>query len=424
VIAGIVYNFLPFMVLPLLRSLEKIDGRLVEAAGDLYASPFKAFLQGDLAALSLPGVVAGTLLNLHPGGRPTTSTPSLLGSPGGRMVGNVIQSLFTSTGDYASAGALSMILMIMIIGLVLVYIRKIRDGGAGMSPFARASRWIREHLSSAWGCWCWSTCSSHRGRGADELQRPRQGEERLRVPEFYPGTTGRTRAARLGCATRSESASGIGLLATLVANDHRHDGCVRLVRHEFSGRSTANTVIFLPMASPEIVMGSSLLALFVATNWLPLGFWTIFIAHVMFCLSFVVVTVKARLSGLDDNLEQAAMDLYATSARRSGGSPFPLVLPGILGAALLSFSLSFDDFIMHEPETPVSRSPSRCSSTAPPQRGVPMQDSEKLNSAAPRMPGSTSGKVIRQNVSRFVGIEIHGCLLQVVVETRTGAPSP
>ncbi|MET1061873.1 MAG: ABC transporter permease [Aeromicrobium sp.] len=139
----------------------------------------------------------------------------------------------------------------------------------------------------------------------------------------------------------------IALLATLVATILGTLGAFALVRHRFAGRSSANLIVFLPMASPEIVMGSSLLALFVSSGFGgQLGFWTIFIAHVMFCLSFVIVTVKARLSGLDDNLEQAAMDLYATESQTFWRVTFPLVLPGIVGAALLSFSLSFDDFII------------------------------------------------------------------------------
>jgi spermidine/putrescine transport system permease protein len=94
-------------------------------------------------------------------------------------------------------------------------------------------------------------------------------------------------------------------------------------------------------------MGSSLLALFVASGFGgQLGFWTILIAHIMFCLSFVVVTVKARLAGMDSRMEQAAMDLYATEWQTFWRITFPLVFPGILGAALLAFSLSFDDFII------------------------------------------------------------------------------
>ena len=122
VVAGIVYNFLPFMVLPLYASLEKIDGRLIEAASDLYASPFKAFFKVTWP-LSLPGVVAGTLLTFIPAAGDFINA-QLLGSPKERMVGNVIQSLFTTTQDYAGAGALSVILMALIVGMVMVYIRK------------------------------------------------------------------------------------------------------------------------------------------------------------------------------------------------------------------------------------------------------------------------------------------------------------
>ncbi|MCR1783247.1 ABC transporter permease [Nocardioides carbamazepini] len=121
VIAGLVYNFLPFMVLPLYASLEKIDGRLIEAAGDLYASPTRGFLKVTLP-LSKPGVVAGTLLTFIPAAGDYINA-ALLGSPNQRMVGNVIQNLFTSTGDYAAAGALSVILMAIIVAMVMVYIR-------------------------------------------------------------------------------------------------------------------------------------------------------------------------------------------------------------------------------------------------------------------------------------------------------------
>jgi len=148
------------------------------------------------------------------------------------------------------------------------------------------------------------------------------------------------------CAAVSKSIE-IGLLATLFSTIIGTLAAFALVRHRFALRGPMNLVLFLPMASPEIVMGSSLLALFVATGFGGhLGFFTILIAHIMFCLSFVVVTVRARLAGLDDNLEQAAMDLYATESQTFWKVTFPLVFPGILGAALLSFSLSFDDFII------------------------------------------------------------------------------
>jgi spermidine/putrescine transport system permease protein len=139
----------------------------------------------------------------------------------------------------------------------------------------------------------------------------------------------------------------IGVLATLGATALGTLMAFAMVRHRFRGRAAANLFVFLPMATPEIVMGSSLLALFVSAGAAGiLGFWTILIAHILFCLSFVVVTVKARLAGLDPRLEEAAADLYATEWQTFWRVSFPLVLPGIVAAALLSFSLSFDDFII------------------------------------------------------------------------------
>jgi spermidine/putrescine transport system permease protein len=139
----------------------------------------------------------------------------------------------------------------------------------------------------------------------------------------------------------------IGFLATFVATVLGTLVAFALVRHRFSGRAAISVLIFLPMATPEVVMGSSLLALFTTAKLAgSLGFWSILIAHIMFCLSFVVVTVKARLSGLDVAYEQAAMDLYANEWQTFWRITFPLVFPGILAAALLSFSLSFDDFIV------------------------------------------------------------------------------
>ncbi|NES15245.1 MULTISPECIES: ABC transporter permease [Micromonospora] len=137
----------------------------------------------------------------------------------------------------------------------------------------------------------------------------------------------------------------IGLIATVVSTLLGTLMAFALVRHGFRGRAGINGLIFLPMATPELVMGTSLLALFVAAG-VPQGFWTIVIAHVMFCVSFVVVTVKARLSGMDRRLEEAAMDLYASEWQTFRRITLPLVLPGIMAAALLAFSLSFDDFII------------------------------------------------------------------------------
>jgi spermidine/putrescine transport system permease protein len=137
----------------------------------------------------------------------------------------------------------------------------------------------------------------------------------------------------------------IGLIATLVSTVLGTMVAFALARHRFRGRNTTNLTIFLPMATPEVVLGASLLALFLNAG-VPLGFWTIVIAHIMFCISFVVVTVKARIAGLDVRLEQAAMDLYANEWQTFRRITLPLVAPGIVAGALLAFALSFDDFII------------------------------------------------------------------------------
>lgn len=137
----------------------------------------------------------------------------------------------------------------------------------------------------------------------------------------------------------------IAVLSTIAATVLGTIAAFGLVRHRFQGRGFANVLIFVPMATPEVVVGSSLLVLFVNMG-IPLGQVTIWIAHTMFCLSFVIVTVKARLIGLDPRLEQAAQDLYANRVQTFMRITLPLILPGVVSAAMLSFSLSFDDFII------------------------------------------------------------------------------
>ena len=137
----------------------------------------------------------------------------------------------------------------------------------------------------------------------------------------------------------------IGVLSTVISTVLGTMIAFALTRHRFKGRTATNLLIFMPMATPEVVLAASLLTLFLNLG-IPLGFWTIVLAHVMFSISFVVVAVKARVATLDPRLEQAAMDLYANEVQTFRRVTFPLVAPGIAGAALLAFSLSFDDYII------------------------------------------------------------------------------
>jgi spermidine/putrescine transport system permease protein len=147
------------------------------------------------------------------------------------------------------------------------------------------------------------------------------------------------------------STVGATILGTLIG--------LALTRYQFRGRSGINSLIFLPMATPEVVMGASLLTVFIGTAtvspfrelvpsglFYPLGFITILIAHITFNISYVVVTIKARLAGFDRRLEEAAMDLGANQWVTFWKVTFPLIFPGIMAAAVLAFSLSIDDFVI------------------------------------------------------------------------------
>ena len=137
----------------------------------------------------------------------------------------------------------------------------------------------------------------------------------------------------------------IALLASLVATALGTLIALALVRYAFRGRGLTNLLIFLPMTTPEIVLGASLLTLFLNIG-VSTGFWTIFVAHVMFDISFVVVTVKARLIGFDRHLEEAAMDLGANPFTTFWRVTFPLIAPGVAAGGLLAFALSIDDFVI------------------------------------------------------------------------------
>jgi spermidine/putrescine transport system permease protein len=137
----------------------------------------------------------------------------------------------------------------------------------------------------------------------------------------------------------------VATVSTLVATTLGTLIGLALTRYEFRGRGPLNLLIFLPIATPEIVLGASLLALFVSVG-VARDITTITIAHIMFNISFVVVTVRARIAGFDRALEEAAMDLGADELTTFRKVTFPLIFPGILAAGLLAFALSIDDFVI------------------------------------------------------------------------------
>ncbi len=137
----------------------------------------------------------------------------------------------------------------------------------------------------------------------------------------------------------------LAALSTLIATILGTMIALALVRHNFFGRRLANFLIVVPLATPEVVIGAALLSLFVSYN-AALGFTTLLIAHVMFSISFVVIVVRSRLIGFDRRLEEAARDLGASAATTFRTVTLPLIMPGVIGAALLAFALSIDDFVI------------------------------------------------------------------------------
>ena len=153
-------------------------------------------------------------------------------------------------------------------------------------------------------------------------------------PSKYPALA---KALQLSLNVAAVSTAIALVLGTLVA--------IALVRQRFRGSKAMDTFLVLPLTSPEVVMGASLLTLFLSMNW-PTGYVTIIIAHVAFEISFIAMTVRARIRGFDWTLEDASLDLGASSTRTFFKVTLPLVVPGIVAAAMLSFALSLDDFII------------------------------------------------------------------------------
>lgn len=148
-----------------------------------------------------------------------------------------------------------------------------------------------------------------------------------------------------GLLDAMENSLKIAALSTVIATTLGTMMALALVRYQFRGRGLTNLFIFLPLATPEVVLGASLLSLFLTIGFAT-GFTTILIAHVMFNISFVVVIVRSRLIGFDRSLEEAAQDLGANGFQTFLRVTLPLIAPGVLAAALLAFALSIDDFVI------------------------------------------------------------------------------
>jgi spermidine/putrescine transport system permease protein len=358
VIAGLTYNFLPFMLLPIYANLERLDGRLVEAAQDLYSSSRQAFLRVTLP-LSAPGILGGVLLTFIPAVWDYVNC-YFLGGPNQAMIGNVIQGRFLTLADYPTAAALSFTLMALIMIAVIAYFWGFGtaavagdDDAAGAQsahpppappPASNLLGRLRRRGLAIYACLATAYMlipiavialfSFNDPAGNFNTEWQGFTFEHWKDPFDDAELT-----SALGTSLE------LAVLATLIATVLGTLLALALVRHRFRGRRAANLLILVPMATPEVVIGAALLSMFVYVD-LSRGFGTLLVAHVMFSISFVVVVVRARLIALDPGLDEAAADLGAAPFRRFRTITLPLLMPGVIAGAALAFALSIDDFVI------------------------------------------------------------------------------
>jgi spermidine/putrescine transport system permease protein len=359
VIAGLTYNFLPFMILPIYASLERLDRGLIEAAKDLYASSRGAFFRVTLP-LSAPGIVAGVLLTFIPAVGDYVNA-FFLGGPNQAMIGNAIQGQYLQLADYPTASALSFILMALLLAVVLIYFR-VAGGGALIGDDETApvvdtgSRPSRE--PGARGPIGWLRRNSvviYAGLAVAYMLIPiaviavfsfndPQGNFNL-TWEGFTLDHWEDPFAQSDLTDALVTSLELAALTTVVATAIGTLMALALVRRRFFGRRAANLLIVVPMATPEVVIGAALLSMFVYVG-VARGFETLLVAHVMFSISFVVIVVRSRLIGFDRSVEDAAADLGAGPLATFRTVTLPLLAPAIVAAALLAFMLSIDDFVI------------------------------------------------------------------------------
>ena len=313
--------------------------------------------------LALPGIFAGSLLTFIPACGDFINA-ALLGTPRQYMIGNVIQSKFLNILDYPTAAALSFILMTFILIGIFFYARLLgaqpvrggdlmtvttstpspsRRGPAAPSAGPRARRAAQPR---AWASGrSWAGLPVHPGRHRRPVLVQRQPGP---LNFTWQGFTLRHWAHPFSDPDLSKALTTsleIAVIATAISVALGTFMAMALVRYRFRGRTTTDFFVFMPLSSPEVVLGAALLGLFLTLN-VNTGFTTIVIAHVMFCLSYVVVTVKARLEGIDRHIEEAAMDLGATEWTTFRKITLPMIAPGIAAAAMLAAALSIDDYVI------------------------------------------------------------------------------
>ena len=341
VIIGIVYSYLPFMILPLFTVLDKLDDTLLEASHDLGASTWRTFRSITLP-LSLPGIYAGCLLAFIPMVGEFV-IPDLLGGNDTALIGKTLWTEFFNNQDWplASAIAIGMLLLLL---LPIAALQKaqaradVRQGGSGSSAGRSFTGLNRLAVAGGLGFIYLPIVLVIVFSFNDSRLVTVWAGFSLKWYGILFQNTQLLQSALLSFKLAFLSATAATVLGVLAA--------LTIVRiKSFRGKGLFGFLVLAPIIIPEMVIGLAFLLFFVAID-LPRGFFTLFLAHSTFGLCFVATTVQARLSGFDTTLEEASADLGASNVQTFRKITFPLILPGVMSGWALAFVLSFDDLII------------------------------------------------------------------------------
>ena len=306
--------------------------------------------------LTLPGIVAGTVLVFIPSiGQFVVS--DLLGGAKSLLAGNLIQNQFAVARNKPFGAAVAFELTAVVLVLLLAYARYAQRQGrealllsAARAGRRRVARGRRSRRAGTAG----GAARRPRRPGLPLPLLPDRGADRLlvqpRAPDgalggLHPRLVRPARSTTPSSSGRSSNSLLVAGVTTVVATVVGTMAALALARHEFRGRRATQAALFLPIIIPEVVMGAALVGFFGAVG-LRLSIWTVVAAHVAFSISYVAIVVRARLAGFDRSLEEAARDLGAGPLATFFRVTLPLILPGIVAAALLVFTLSIDDYVI------------------------------------------------------------------------------
>lgn len=348
VILTLVHAWAAFAILPIYLSLSKIDRSLLEAAADLGESPVRTFLRVTLP-LSMPGVIAATVIQFIP----TVGdyvTPTMVGGPRGIMIGQIIAAQFGEANNMPLGSALTIIMMISVTTLALTFVwllqrgtikkREMETVAVSANPTTATKRRFSPLLFYVILYLLFLYIPSmmlpiFSFNDSIQMALPLKGF----TLKWYVGI-----ANTPGLLTALGNSFKVALPVAIISTSLATIAARTMTRYRIPGRSLAMSFILLPMIMPGIILAVGLLVLALAVG-VQLSLWTIGVAHVIATLPFSMLVVMARLEGFSKSVEEAALDLGENGWMTFWRVTFPLILPGVGAAFLLSFTASFDEFL-------------------------------------------------------------------------------